>query len=151
MAEEQALPITPTNEGRKPERKNFGYVVEFNELWPLGLGIAGTLGSGLLFFGIGWRPVNGWLCALLMFVPLMTGHYYIKNFIENALPHRPHEYMAQLMQVRMTWNEPSSRWVPFWPSFYIDDTISPDGGDSLDIAHPLLRLAKAFKSKTDSS
>lgn len=143
---EPELPVTPTNEGRRPRISNFGYNVPYKDLWPMLVGLCGTMLAGLAF-GSQVIPAHWAVAVFFTILPIAFAHLYVKMFVEDALPHTQQDTIARIVSLTPDFNAPVSRRFPLLPRFRpaLSMAADPQADDGL---HPLMRLRGEYAKTT---
>lgn len=143
---ENELPITPSDEGRKPAINNFGYAVSLDELWPLAIGGGLTM---LLGFGavVGALPLPWWGGIFSAVAPLIAAHIYLKVLVEGAPPHRQRDIFARLSTFSLAWDKTPFRRLPFLPGirFASERCARPEPSS---LQHPMRLLDQRHRVET---
>lgn len=139
------LPITPTNEGRQPKINNFGYNLPFDQLWAVGAGLGVSLLVTLAWL-IDVLPGPWFIKIVWVVIPAVGGHIYTKVWIEDALPHVQRDMIARFLAMKLDFERPRWKRLPFIPSIRPDLTMAavPEVGDGG--GHPLHRM-RAMRAK----
>lgn len=139
---EPDLPVTPTNEGRRPRISNFGYNVAYPDLWPLLIGLAGSVIIGLAV-AFGALRFHWSVSIITIATPLAVAHLYVKMFVEDALPHTQQDTVAKWLSLEPDFHSPASQRMPLVPSLRPSLTMAADSQED-DGLHPLLNLRAKF-------
>jgi hypothetical protein len=142
---EPVLPVTPTNEGRKPAVNNFGYNLPFYDLMPLWIGLGGSvligMGVAVTIIQFHWSVNIG-----LTLIPVICAHLYIKAFVENALPNMQRDTVVRLLSLTPDLERPMFEKIPFIPSLRPSLSMASDPEEAGAEMHPMLRMHSRFSA-----
>jgi hypothetical protein len=140
--EEPGLPYTPSLTGR---RSKVGYLglagVGFNDLWPLALGLIGSLALAINFFlGEGW-PRGSWPArTLVAALPFAAGFGYLRLLVVGRPPHFKGDLWVAARALRLDFSDPPLRWFPLWPRVSPDLAAAAGPARARDLVPPVARL-----------
>ena len=137
------LPITPSDEGRKPAINNFGYNLTLDELWPLALGAAGTMVLGFAAV-VGVLPLPWYGSVFAGAAPMIAAHIYLKVLVEGAPPHRQRDAFARFSTMSIAWDKAPFRRLPFLPGVRFS-TERCDRPEPASYQHPMRLLEQRHR------
>lgn len=137
--DEPLLPYTPSHSGRKARVGYLGLVgVGFNGLWPLFVGLIGSVALALhCFLGDG-SGTGHWLGkTVLSALPGTLGFAYLRFLVVGRPPHFKGDLWATLISLRVDLSDPPLRLLPIVPRICPDAAVPAGPGRSSDLPHPM--------------
>jgi hypothetical protein len=143
--EEPGLPYTPSHTGRRSKVGYLGFAgVSFNDLWPLAVGLIGSLGLAIHFFlGEGW-PQGSWPArTFVAALPVAAGFIYLRLLVVGRPPHFKGNLWVAVCALQVDFGDPPFRWLPLWPRLWPDLAAAAGPARARDEVPPLVRLRAA--------
>ena len=137
--DEVLLPYSPTHTGRRAKIGFLGIEgANFNDLWPLLAGIAGSVALVMALFIGGWWPdASTVVRGIVAFLPLATGYGYLRCFVQGKPPHFRGDLWVTLRALRFDFSDPSPGVIPLLPVLRMILGCVPGPAANERLRHPL--------------